>query len=621
MTKEKVRFILNQEVPFEEGLEREFKSISGALDPIPLIRDFVDVYVVAYLNKGVSGSLYFGIRDNGQAVGVSLNAKQRDQVRQGIDVQLRLISPSILSSSYEIIFHELFSGIAAKTSISDQPIIEVKVTCVSPEEVYFTQRREGKKAFIKTPSGRQELQADDLLAFQRSIEKAKRTDQEEVEVTPPTSEGPAVKKSKAPATLKPLDNPYNPAMIATENMFKGREPEIGSLQSAIKNGIHTAIFGLQRMGKTSLVKETLRRSKERCIFAEVDLQTYGGDDITYKTLLHAIITRIAAEISPRRVQLVSDEINIYRTYEAGDKHIMLDEFKGMLKEILKHTRRKVVLFLDEFSELWQTIDKKAELLRENANFDTKTSPIDMLVDVSLMRWFSSLMRDPDLKGKIVFIYAVRPFVAEYDADEHFQILKLVTPITLHYLRKSAAEELMVEPIRGKIEYEAGSIDYLYNLTAGHPYLIQFFLHEIINRIQQDGISCIRKQDIIDFEKNVISVEEVYEGQFAVLDSDYSVESVRSTEAASKGRGVLTVIARLGEQEVDDGWVPIVKVRNRLANHRMPENEIYNILAKLRRARIIEEREADREKLEYRIAIPLLRKRYIKQNMYLRYLQS
>ena len=63
-----------------------------------------------------------------------------------------------------------------------------------------------------------------------------------------------------------------------------------------------------------------------------------------------------------------------------------------------------------------------------------------------------------------------------------------------------------------------------------------------------------------------------------------------------------------------------KVRALLTNHHMPEDEIYDILAKLRRAQIIKERRADEEKLEYRLSIPLLRKRYIKQNMYQRHFQ-
>ena len=614
MIKEEVKFVLNQIVPLEESLRCEFKSVR--VNPVPVIREQVGRYVVAYLNGGIEGSIYWGITDDRQAIGVSLDSRERDDFRKDIVAELRSITPAIIPTSYDIVFHPLFTGNKAETPMPDQVIIEVKVERVPSRQVHFIPGTKGEQAFIKTNSGIEEIKGKRLVELQREIQTGQ-ANQENQEDTSPTSEEPVGEGSKPKPLPTPFKNPYDIDVIATEDMFKGREVEIRNLQYAIMNGTHTAIFGLQRMGKTSLVKETLRRSKERCIFAEVDLQSYGGEDITYRTLLYAIITTIAAEISPQRVQLVIDEIN-HRNYDTVDKHTMLDGFKRSLKETLRYTRRKVVLFLDEFSELCQIIDRNddANRFRNNPNQHARVSPAEMLIDVSIMRWFSSLMRDPELKGKVVFIFAVRPFVAGYDANMQLQILKLVTPITLHYLRRSAAKALMVEPVSGKVEYEAGSIDYLYSLTAGHPYLIQFFLHEIINRIQQDGRSCIEKQDIIRFEEEIVSVEEVYEGQFAVLESDYSVESVRSPE---KGRGVIAVIARLGEQE-EDGWVSVEKMRNLLTHHRMPEVEIYDILAKLRRAQIITERRADEEKLEYRLSIPLLRKRYIKQNMYQRHFQ-
>ncbi len=608
------KFVLNQEVPFDEGLDCEFKSFT--FNPVELIKDCVDQYVVAYLNRGIAGSIFFGIKDDGLAVGISLDRKERDDVRKGIDQKLRSITPLILPSSYEVESHHLFSASTSKNPIPDQPIIEVKVKRVSPRQVFFVTGLEGKRAFIKTPSGIGEVKTDRLIELQKEIQTGQEN-REKQKV--PHHKPPTAKPPKAPADSTPFVNPYNTAAIATKDMFKGREAEIEHLRYAIKNGTHTAIFGLQRMGKTSLVKETLSRVDENCVFAEVDLQTYGGERITYRALLHAIVTRIAEKISSSRHQSVVNEIDeLARTYMRGDKHQMLDGFSAILEKTVKATRRKVVLFLDEFSELCQTIDKNEDWLKIHLDRDQKLHPHEMIVDVSLMHWFSSLMRNNALTGRLVFIFAVRPFVAEYDADTQLQILKLVSPITLHYLRKSAAEALMVEPLEGKIEYETESINYLYNLTAGHPYLIQFFLHEIINRLQQERRSCIEKQDITRLEGELVSAEEVYEGQFTVLESDYSVESVRSPEAARKGRGVLAVIAYLGDQRGNDGWVPIQEVHDRLTRHRMQEDEIYNVLAKLRRAQIIEETKVDDEKLEYRISIPLLRKRYVRQNMYQRH---
>ena len=320
---------------------------------------------------------------------------------------------------------------------------------------------------------------EELKAWEVETQKAEQEQkQREAEAQKVQGEAPSKKKPRQKSVPTPFVNPYNSATVATEDMFKGREDEIGHLRSAIETGTHTAIFGLQRMGKTSLVKETLRRVDENCIFAEVDLQAYGGERITYRALLHAIVTRIAEKISSSRHQSVVNEIDeLARTYGRGDKHQMLDGFSAILEKTVKATKRKVVLFLDEFSELCQTIDKNEALLKNNLDRGMKIHPHEMIVDVSLMHWFSSLMKSEEIAGELVFIFAVRPFVAEYDADTQLSILKLVSPITLHHLRKEEAEALMVEPLGGKIEYEAGSIDYLYNLTAGHAYLIQFFLHE------------------------------------------------------------------------------------------------------------------------------------------------
>jgi hypothetical protein len=247
-------------------------------------------------------------------------------------------------------------------------------------------------------------------------------------------------------------------------------------------------------------------------------------------------------------------------------------------------------------------------------------PHEMLVDVDLMKWFSALMRNSDVGGTLVFIFAVRPFVAEYDGKKDLELLKLMNPITLYHLDEQAAKALMTEPLKGKIDYEEGAVDYLYYLTAGHPYLIQFFLREIINRIKRER-SHITKQDIIDFEEEMTEVS-TYEPQFEVLDSDYSVDSVTAdTEAARLGKGVLAVIAHLGNKQVD-GWAQFEDAFKVLTYHGVKEGEIYDLLSKLHRAQIIEEdRGTPEDNLVYRISIPLLQKRYAKQNMYQKFLRN
>ena len=74
----------------------------------------------------------------------------------------------------------------------------------------------------------------------------------------------------------PFKNPYDFTHIASHEIFKGRQDEIDQLLGNIVSGTHTAVFGLQRMGKTSLVEicndrsiaETPRTEAHRALFKD-----------------------------------------------------------------------------------------------------------------------------------------------------------------------------------------------------------------------------------------------------------------------------------------------------------------------------------------------------------------
>ena len=87
------KFILNQTVPFEEGPSCELKS--ERKDPVGSINQNVDRYVVAYLNSKIEGSIYWGITNDGEVVGVNLDKTQRDRVRQLVDQKLRNCDPFV----------------------------------------------------------------------------------------------------------------------------------------------------------------------------------------------------------------------------------------------------------------------------------------------------------------------------------------------------------------------------------------------------------------------------------------------------------------------------------------------------------------------------------------------
>ena len=101
------RFILNQSVPFEETLSYEFKEVKGR-NPIDSIKNKVDEYVVAFLNREIQGHIYWGIENSGRTVvGVHLEYKQRDELRRKVTEKLFEIKPAITPSDYQVVLSQI----------------------------------------------------------------------------------------------------------------------------------------------------------------------------------------------------------------------------------------------------------------------------------------------------------------------------------------------------------------------------------------------------------------------------------------------------------------------------------------------------------------------------------
>ena len=435
------------------------------------------------------------------------------------------------------------------------------------------------------------------------------------------------------AELAHLQNPYEFDTTATRKTFKGREEEIEELLDSIDTGTHTAIFGLQRVGKTSLIEEGLkeglkRRSdlSKRVLLVKIDMQRLGGHEVKYRDFLHAIIEAITERVSAaglgravQNLRALDYELFAPSRYRRGDR----TEFFSMLAKLLggfaTATRRRIVLFIDEFSEVRKVIERNKGVLQHNPVRMSNLLPHDMYMDVPFIHHLGSLLKDHDLKQNFTLIVLVRPFISEYDDRESLQLLKLMKPITLYYLDENAAKALIREPLEGQVVYESGVIDYLYHLTAGHPYLLQFILKLIVDRIKRDGRRTITLQDVRSIEERMISQSAAYDAQFAVLISDYSVDEVTHPKEALLGEGTLALIAQFGYEQ-EGGWIYEDQIFTMLSRYKIPAEKTASILSQLTRTKILEETR-EYGKLRYRLSIPLLQKRFVQQNLYLKYFRE
>jgi hypothetical protein len=83
-----------------------------------------------------------------------------------------------------------------------------------------------------------------------------------------------------------------------------------------------------------------------------------------------------------------------------------------------------------------------------------------------------------------------------------------------------------------------------------------------------------------------------------------------------GRGALAFIAYFGDQQ-PDGWVYQEQIFEGLAEHKIGRENSSELLDQLTRTKILQEQSQEGQ-LSFRIAVPLLRKRFMRQNLYWKY---
>ncbi|KAH3761552.1 transcriptional regulator, SARP family protein [Pelomyxa schiedti] len=90
-------------VEVEEDKEHEFKAANNTEDPTTYIKSIAVKYLNAFLNAN-GGTIYFGVNDDGKAVGVILDRAARDNIRLSIDSAVSHFSPEVDPDMYSIAF-------------------------------------------------------------------------------------------------------------------------------------------------------------------------------------------------------------------------------------------------------------------------------------------------------------------------------------------------------------------------------------------------------------------------------------------------------------------------------------------------------------------------------------
>ena len=157
-----ITFILDEQVPFEEGLFCEFKEVTNSnLNPWESIKRHADEYAVAFLNcKG--GSIFWGINDEKKVVGVKLaaNCKTKDDIQKLVTDKFSHIGNRIDATDYELVFHQVYNK--SKELMDDLWVIQLVLKPQGKDRFFNMPDR---KFFIKNHSGHQILSGTDIHEF------------------------------------------------------------------------------------------------------------------------------------------------------------------------------------------------------------------------------------------------------------------------------------------------------------------------------------------------------------------------------------------------------------------------------------------------------------------------
>ena len=148
------------------------------------------------------------------------------------------------------------------------------------------------------------------------------------------------------------------------------------------------------------------------------------------------------------------------------------------------------------------------------------------------------------------------------------------------------------------------------------------MQKLVDATRLGGQTEITLNDVKQLEEELVTQGAPYLSHFNVLDSDYSVEEVTLPAMRRFGKGVLALVSKIGSTR-SEGWVEKEEIVRSLEVWKISRQAATQILAKLQEAKILACSEAyqEGEPRFLRVTVPLLRKRYLAQDMYEQYFQD
>ena len=262
-----------------------------------------------------------------------------------------------------------------------------------------------------------------------------------------------------------MKNPFIFGKAVVDDHFVDRKEEIKELKSTLHSGQHVILFSPRKMGKTSLIKETFRGTKNiTCIY--IDLWKITSQYTLAREIINSVIKQTYTSIE----KLGHDLKDLFKSLRPKisvdmDGHIGIEfskeETADALKEALDFPERvarkkriKLIIALDEFQEIEHLNGLQMEkIFRSILQHHEHVSYLFTGSEHSLIN--------------IIFGEKERPF---YRFAKHMEL----KPINKELLKKFIINKFMQS---GK-KIDANAAQWIAKFSKGIPYYVQHISHEV-----------------------------------------------------------------------------------------------------------------------------------------------
>jgi tetratricopeptide (TPR) repeat protein len=273
-------------------------------------------------------------------------------------------------------------------------------------------------------------------------------------------------------------NPYIAgAPVVEARMFFGREDTFSWMTRSLagKYVDHIlVIHGQRRVGKTSVLKHLSRYLPEQYIPIFIDLQ--GRVSTTLDRFLWWLAREISRGLKEHEIELPRPDREAF----TQDADYFETRFLPLLEEKLGDKR--LLLTFDEFDTLSSTAAQEGLALP-----------------------FLAILKRLMEHEKLNFIFSIgssgrklENMQATYTAFFKQALYKKIS-----FLDWDDAHDLIVKPVAGVLSYEEEAIEYIYQLTSGHPYFIQLVCHELFSTSQKTEDWNVTKETVEEVLDSVV----------------------------------------------------------------------------------------------------------------------